>query len=195
MTREELIVEHYARVRQIAAQVMRANRPRGLDYGDLVSVGVIGLIDAIDRYDPQRNACLDTFLKYRVRGAMQDLIRDQCGRGGARASRKMALQLEPSFFARLQGSFPSPEQKCIADNALEVLAAGLKELPARERLILRELYWDETITDDIAAGMGLSQSRITQVKFIALKRLRAYLTERPHEGFRSLRAYLATRRS
>src|SRR5581483_7141399 len=49
--------------------------PAHLDAEDLVSVGVIGLMDALDKYDPTREAKFKTYAEFRIRGAMLDEIR------------------------------------------------------------------------------------------------------------------------
>lgn len=49
--------------------------PPQLTVDDLISVGVIGLLDAIERYDPSKQANIKTFAEYRIRGAMLDELR------------------------------------------------------------------------------------------------------------------------
>ncbi len=49
--------------------------PPQLTVDDLISVGVIGLLDAIERFDPSRQANIKTFAEYRIRGAMLDELR------------------------------------------------------------------------------------------------------------------------
>ncbi len=49
--------------------------PPQLTVDDLVSVGIIGLLDAIDRYDPSRQANLKTYAEYRIKGSMLDELR------------------------------------------------------------------------------------------------------------------------
>ncbi len=49
--------------------------PPQLTIDDLISVGIMGLLDALDRFDPSRNAALKTFAEYRIKGAMLDELR------------------------------------------------------------------------------------------------------------------------
>ncbi len=49
--------------------------PPQLTVDDLISVGIIGLLDAIDRYDPSKQANIKTFAEYRIKGAMLDELR------------------------------------------------------------------------------------------------------------------------
>ena len=72
--REQLIVDHLPQVRWIAAHIHeRLSRTTSED--DLVQTGVLGLIAAVDTFDPQRNASLKTYAEYRIRGAILDSIR------------------------------------------------------------------------------------------------------------------------
>ena len=47
-----------------------------IDWDDLVSAGTIGLIEAIDRFDPERNIKFTTFATFRIRGAILDVLRE-----------------------------------------------------------------------------------------------------------------------
>jgi len=49
--------------------------PPQLTTDDLISVGVIGLLDAIERYDPSRHTNIKTYAEYRIKGAMLDELR------------------------------------------------------------------------------------------------------------------------
>jgi RNA polymerase sigma factor for flagellar operon FliA len=73
-TREQLILEHLPQVRWIAASI-HERLADGTSQEDLISIGVLGLIAAVDNYDPSRNASLRTYAEYRIRGAILDSIR------------------------------------------------------------------------------------------------------------------------
>jgi len=72
--REHLIVAYAPLVKFVAGRV-GAGLPSSVDPGDLVSSGVLGLIDAVERYDPQRGVKFETFATYRIRGAIYDGLR------------------------------------------------------------------------------------------------------------------------
>jgi len=72
--RNRMIEEHLPLVRNIAAGLSSQTSPN-VDYEDLVSIGVFGLIDAIDNYDPERNVKFSSYCKARIRGAMIDELR------------------------------------------------------------------------------------------------------------------------
>lgn len=71
--REALILSHLPQVELLARRQHR-KRPQ-IELDDLISAGTIGLIQAVDRYDPSRNLKLKTFAEHRIRGAMLDYLR------------------------------------------------------------------------------------------------------------------------
>jgi RNA polymerase sigma factor for flagellar operon FliA len=72
--REHLIKE-FAHVIRAMAHRLAYRLPAYLDAEDLISVGTIGLMDAMDKYDPTREAKFKTYAEFRIRGAMLDEIR------------------------------------------------------------------------------------------------------------------------
>lgn len=73
-SRNEIILEHYPLVRGIAYRLVR-RLPSGSDAEDFVSAGVLGLMDAIDRFDPGRGVPFASYAEIRIRGAMVDALR------------------------------------------------------------------------------------------------------------------------
>lgn len=73
--RREALIKEFAPTIKYMACRLATRLPAYLDAEDLISVGVIGLLDAFDRYDPSREAKFKTYAEYRVRGAMLDEIR------------------------------------------------------------------------------------------------------------------------
>ena len=71
----ELIIKEFAHVVKVMAYRLAYRLPAYMDAEDLVSVGIIGLMDAMDKYDPSREAKFKTYAEYRIRGAMLDEIR------------------------------------------------------------------------------------------------------------------------
>ncbi|MBI2945581.1 MAG: FliA/WhiG family RNA polymerase sigma factor [Candidatus Wallbacteria bacterium] len=72
--RERLIVKYSSFVKYVAGR-MAVNLPSSVEYDDLVGYGVFGLIDAIDKYDPDRKIKFKTYAKTRIRGAILDELR------------------------------------------------------------------------------------------------------------------------
>ncbi len=72
--RNELAVAYLPIVRRVAEEIA-ARVPRSVDAEDLFSVGVFGLIQSIEGFDPRRNVRFETFCRVRIRGAMIDELR------------------------------------------------------------------------------------------------------------------------
>src|SRR4051794_16546262 len=70
------------------ARRMASTMPNSIDIGDLVQDGVIGLIDAANRFDEARGIKFETFAERRVRGAMIDALRKDAWPRGVRRQRR-----------------------------------------------------------------------------------------------------------
>ena len=72
--RERLVLKHYPMARAIACRIYQ-RLPKTIDLDDLISAGVTGLLEAIDRYDPERAVPFETYAKHRIHGAVVDALR------------------------------------------------------------------------------------------------------------------------
>ena len=108
-TKEKLILE-YAPLIKFIAQKIAVRLPSNIEFDDLVSSGVIGLMDAIDKYDPSRDNKFKTYAEFRIRGAILDELRAQDW--VPRSVREKAKQLERAH-ARLEqqlGRVPTEDE-------------------------------------------------------------------------------------
>jgi RNA polymerase sigma factor FliA len=109
--RERLILEHLPQVRLIARRIME-RLPDNVALEDLISAGVIGLISAIDHFDPAHNVKLKTYAEYKIRGAILDSLR---GLDWApRQKRRRSKQIEAAIAAAEQLHQRSPTEEEIA---------------------------------------------------------------------------------
>src|ERR1044072_801011 len=74
--KDKLILEYAPLIRYIA-QKIAVRLPSNIELDDLISSGVIGLMDAIDKYDPTRDNKFKTYAEFRIRGAILDELRAQ----------------------------------------------------------------------------------------------------------------------
>ena len=72
--REQLIIEYSQLVKLVAGR-LSMYLGYNVDYDDLVSYGIFGLIDAIDKFDLTKNVKFETYASLRIRGAILDQIR------------------------------------------------------------------------------------------------------------------------
>ena len=66
------LVERYLHLVRFAARRMTVSPPRELEYEDLLSFGKIGLLDAIEKFDPSLGFAFSTYAVPRIRGAIAD---------------------------------------------------------------------------------------------------------------------------
>lgn len=74
--RDQLIMD-YAPLIRFVAQRISARLPSNIETDDLISAGVIGLMDAIEKYDPSRDNKFKTYAEFRIRGSILDELRSQ----------------------------------------------------------------------------------------------------------------------
>jgi RNA polymerase sigma factor for flagellar operon FliA len=109
--RERLILEHLPQVRLIARRI-RERLPESVSIDDLISTGVVGLISAIDHFNPAHNVKLKTYAEYKIRGAILDSLR---GLDWApRQQRKKSKQIEAAIAAAEQQVHRAPTEEEIA---------------------------------------------------------------------------------
>jgi len=109
--RERLIIEHLPQVRLIARKI-HERLPDTIAMDDLLSAGVVGLIQAIDNFDPSQNTKLRTYAEFRIRGAILDSLRDTDW--APRMKRKLARELEEAVAKAERRLRRTPEEADIA---------------------------------------------------------------------------------
>ena len=212
-----------------AARDYARSLPAGLELDELVSAGTVGLVQALEGFDPERGLAFSTYAMPRIRGAMLDELRSRdwvprsvrargrkveqvraalqhrLGRAPAAAEIAEALgvdlrtywswaqQLDGRTVLRLDqsgtaGSGATGElslAETIADpgsaqpgEALmhrETLA-GLREavasLSTKDRLVLSLYYYEELSLREIGEVLHVTESRVSQIRSAALRRLR-----------------------
>jgi RNA polymerase sigma factor for flagellar operon FliA len=112
--REELILEHLQQVNWIAARI-HEKLPPNVELDDLISAGIVGLLAAVDNYDPNRNASLKTYAEYKIRGAILDSIR---GLDGIPTHKRKRVK-------EVQGAIQRAERKLQRSPGEEEIAAEL----------------------------------------------------------------------
>lgn len=224
--REGLIVDHLPKVRYIADRIA-AKLPPTVERDDLYGAGVMGLIDAVERYDESRGVAFTTFAEMRVRGAILDNLRSLDW--ASRSIRKRARDIQNAYgqleqehgrpateeevademkisVAELRGSLQEVRglritnldecdqetglslSEMIADRSMtqldaierkqqrQILAAAIDKLPERERQVIALYYVKELTMKEVAEVLGVTESRVSQLKSQAAARLRAALS-------------------
>lgn len=162
-------------VANVFAGIVRGSVERS----ELRAFALDGLWDAALRFEPRAGATFRTYANIRVRGAVRDGLR-----GGEWFQRRWYHDEDGSPVRRapaalldaLTSDAPDPEQQLDANRRMVALALALSRLPPGERDLLRRHYFDGVPFEQLARERGVTASRISQIKRIALRRLKGLLT-------------------
>ncbi len=231
LERDDQLRKYSPLVRRLAHHMI-AKLPPSVELDDLIQVGMIGLTEAIARFEPTQGVQFETFASQRIRGAMIDELRD--GDWMSRGSRKsqkdieqavnrlqqklhrtpreseiaeeMGLSLadyqhllakvrgtqlvyledisggsgddEDSFLDRHMGDHDADPSSVLQDQRMRTaLVAAIKTLPEREQQIMSMYYEHDMNLKEIAAVLGVTESRICQLHSQSIARLRAKMRE------------------
>jgi RNA polymerase sigma factor FliA len=109
--RQSLILKHLPQVRLLARRI-HARLPENVSLDDLVSTGVVGLISAIDRFDPSRHVQLGAYATHKIRGRILDSLRRLDW--APRQQRKRAKQIQAAIAAAERRLHRTPTEQEIA---------------------------------------------------------------------------------
>jgi RNA polymerase sigma factor for flagellar operon FliA len=156
--KDAVIRAHLPLVKRIAYHLM-SRLPACVEADDLIQAGLIGLLDAVERFDDNQGAHFETYATQRVRGAMLDELRD--ADWASRTVRKASRQLEQainSLQQRLQR--PPTEQEIAGEMGLDIGAYFelLNETRGAQLVYYEDLHASENddfldrFVDELAAG-------------------------------------------
>ena len=224
LDRDALFHQHVPLVRRIAHHMI-AKLPPNVELDDLIQVGMIGLNDALSRYEVAQGVQFETFASQRIRGAMLDELRE--GDWMSRSSRKsqkdiehalhrveqrlgrspieseiaaelgMSLEDYQTLLSKVRGTqlvyledFHHDDEdegfldRHVADEGADPMAVlrdqrlraslveAIKALPEREQYIMGMYYEHDMNLKEIAAVLGVTESRVCQLHSQAIARLR-----------------------
>jgi RNA polymerase sigma factor for flagellar operon FliA len=224
-------IEHYLPLVRRTAARMVGRLPANVELDDLVQAGVMGLMEAMERFEPDQGAQFETFALQRVRGAMLDELRgtDWVPRSVRKSQREIAeavrsleqrLKRPPSdteiathlglpleeyheMLVDVRGAqlvytddydadesdthyldrHITPDQRTdpaaqLADRRFrEALVAAIGNLPEREQYVMSMYYEHDMNLKEIAAVLGVTESRVCQLHSQSVARLRARLKD------------------
>lgn len=125
--RDTLIEAHLSQVKFIAER-LATKLPPSVDIDDLMGAGMLGLLDAVEKYDPAKGVMFKTYAEMRVRGAMLDSLRDLDW--APRSMRRRAREVEAAY----------QESERTRGSASDSDVAGILGIPVREfQTLLGEL--------------------------------------------------------
>ena len=109
--KDGLVQVYLPLVKRIAYHMM-TRLPASVEVDDLIQAGLIGLLDAVDRYDDEQGAHFETYATQRVRGAMLDELRE--GDWASRNVRRAGRQIETAIHVLQQRNKRPPSEQEIA---------------------------------------------------------------------------------
>lgn len=145
LNRERTLMEHLASVRFIARKIHKT-LPRHVELDDLISAGMVGLVEAFNRFDSTRHVQFKSYAQFRVRGAILDWLRTLDW--GSRDLRRKARAIAETTRMLTQQFGRVPTETEIADKMaldLEELQQLIGELKGLE---LGSLNADHSRDDD-----------------------------------------------
>ena len=189
--REQIIIE-YAPLVKIVAGRLSMYLGGNVEYEDLVSYGVFGLIDAIDKFDTNKDVKFETYASLRIRGSILDQIRkmDWIPRTVRQRQRKIDEAIK-SLEART-GKTPTDEMlaeelgvsgeellswqsqlKVIAETELKrMLKDAMQLLTEKEQKVILLYYYEDLTLKEISRVLEVSESRISQLHTKALQKMK-----------------------
>jgi len=226
LDRNALIRQYQPLVRKLAHHMM-AKLPASVQVDDLIQVGLIGLSEALTRFEANQGVQFETFATQRIRGAMIDELResDWMSRGSRKSQKdieqamhrlehhlgrsplesEIAAELgmslsdyqsllgkvrgtqlvyledmgrsnddEDSFLDRHVSDEEADPMSRLRDQRLrESLVKAIKALPEREQYVMSMYYEEDMNLKEIAAVLGVTESRVCQLHSQSIARLRA----------------------
>jgi RNA polymerase sigma factor for flagellar operon FliA len=215
--REILIERHLELTRRIAASLYARRISDIVAFDDYLQYGRMGLLEAVDRYDPARGASFATFANYRIRGAILNGLEHSSESAAQWAQRRqhrlrdrtqsleesedmsreeqlepfaglvnMAIMLAVGYVLEDDGQWNPAGTDSSQDLYRSVQLDGIRTrlhllvdaLPERERLIVRQHYFEHVEFQVIAEQLQVTKGRVAQLHARALRLIR--------EGYESL---------
>ncbi|MCE4554827.1 RNA polymerase sigma factor FliA [Pelomonas cellulosilytica] len=175
-----LIKQYSPLVRRLAHQMI-AKLPANVEVDDLIQVGLIGLTDALSRFDVEQGVQFETFATQRIRGAMLDELRG--GDWMSRGTRRQQREIEQAVHKVEQRLGRAPREDEIAAE-MGLPLAEYQELLSKVRgtqlVYLEDMsgddgdddYLDRHVADDSCNPMALLQDhRMREALVAAIKNL------------------------
>jgi RNA polymerase sigma factor FliA len=139
------LIEHYGPLVRIIAKKVRSTLPRHINEDDLYACGIFGLIEAIDRFEPDKNVKFENFAYFRIRGAMIDELRSLDWVPRSVRFRSKSLTRAREQFKATHHREPSDEELA---ELLQVDVAKLHELEGQARDAEWIVSLNETVNVD-----------------------------------------------
>jgi RNA polymerase sporulation-specific sigma factor len=147
---------------------------------DMIQEGTVGLIEAVERYDPDRGVRFSTFATYRIRGRILNALHRE------RPLASAAVEGEDDALIERVPDLSAADRLAGVEDALlvEQIVAAMERLPEREQRIVRAMISKEEEPRRIADELRISLSHLYRLQKQAVHRIQASLLP-PPRGMRA----------
>ena len=164
------LIEHYQPL------VFREAMKYGLQEAvtlDLIQEGTVGLMEAVEKYDPSLGVAFSLYALHRVRGRMVDFLQE---------NGKDLLLDRGEEEAYLTETVPDTAFESADKSVLHsTVDRALRRLPEREQDVLRMVYLKEQSAQETAAAMDVSTAYVYRLEKRGIRRLRGMLSKLIHD--------------
>jgi RNA polymerase sporulation-specific sigma factor len=174
-SRARLIESYQPLVFKVAMQL----RLREAIVMDMIQEGTVGLIEAVERYDPDRGVRFSTYATFRIRGRILNALHRERTRASA------AVEGEEEALIERVPDLGAADRLAGVEDALlvEQIVAAMERLPEREQRIVRAMISKEEEPRHIADELRISLSHLYRLQKQAVQRIQASLLP-PSRGMR-----------
>lgn len=158
--RERLIVAYRPLVFWLAKSFQIPSSSRQ----DLIQEGMVALVQAVDRFEPERHLRFTTYAFYRIKGRMVNFIQRSESKAPIPVEEVELLSREPAELFGQDGF-----------DTLFALSECMDRLPEREGQIVQELFIGGKAARDVAEEWGIDVSHVHRLKRSGLSRLREWM--------------------
>jgi RNA polymerase sporulation-specific sigma factor len=145
---------------------------------ELAQEGMVGLIEAAERFEHERGVAFSLFAIHRIKGRMLDYLKKYCGDGLC----FNCFQAEAGgFWDKIADSAAGPEEIAEENFIVGKVAQVMAFLPENERKVLRGIYLEHRSPDMLARMIKVSQAHIYRLHKQGVRRIRGMLSRFIHE--------------
>jgi|DewCreStandDraft_4_1066084.scaffolds.fasta_scaffold16159_2 RNA polymerase sporulation-specific sigma factor len=146
---------------------------------DLLQEGIVGLIEAAERFDPSKGIKFTTFAPFRIRGRIINYLERNNNKDINLDDNTQAMQEllgMATNFADPTNTKKNVEKIAEDDMLLNVVLQSLNRLSEKERLVVTGIYIHDKKATDLAREMGISNSYLSRLQKKGIRRLRGMLS-------------------
>lgn len=156
-----------------------------VEFDELVSAGNLRLLRALEAFDLSRGLAFTTYAVPRIRGAILDDLRQRDWMPRSARARTRRLMAARAELAARHHRAPTPaevaESLGVDLTVYAELRAAIGRLPGRERRVLALCYFEELTVKQAGEVLGVTESRVYQIRQRAVRRLKEGLTASPRD--------------